>query len=54
MQNYFFLLNVHVHMKPANNASKSEETHLQTKNLGGGELVIFEALFRSLLCFQCS
>ena len=34
---------------PVNN----DDAHLQTQNLGG-KLVIFEALFKSLLCFQCS
>ena len=34
---------------PVNN----EDAYLQTQNLGG-KLVIFEALFKSLLCFQCS
>ena len=30
----------------------NEDTHLSTQNLGGGELVIFEALFKSLLLFN--
>ena len=35
---------------PVNN----EDAQLYTQNLGGGKLVIFMALFKSLLCFQCS
>ena len=51
--NLYLLLVVHVHMKLENNASEQRGRSLvDTKS--GEKLVIFEAVFKSLPCFQCS